>query len=75
SEANDNNLLGELEDIFTEPSAICGLPSISVPCYHDEETNLYLGLNIMAPTNREDLVIEVASGYEANTNWNSWRKK
>lgn len=70
--ASDDSVAGELEDIFTEPSAICGLPSGSVPCYHDKKTNLYLGLNIIAPMHREDLVFEVASAYEAGTSWNSW---
>jgi aspartyl-tRNA(Asn)/glutamyl-tRNA(Gln) amidotransferase subunit A len=65
-------LFGELEDIFVEPSAITGLPSASVPCYHDPTTNLYLGLNLMAPIHREDLVIEAASAYESATSWNSW---
>ncbi len=69
---SQDDIVGELEDIFTEPSAICGLPSGSVPCYHDQSSNLYLGLNIIAPMHREDLVVEVASAYEAGTHWNSW---
>ncbi len=68
----DDAIVGELEDIFTEPSAICGLPSASVPCFHDPLTNLYLGLNIIAPMHREDLVTEIASAYEAHTHWNPW---
>lgn len=70
--SDSNDVSGELEDIFTEPSAICGLPSGNVPCYHDPKTNLYLGLNIIAPMHREDLVIEVAHAYENGTSWNSW---
>jgi aspartyl-tRNA(Asn)/glutamyl-tRNA(Gln) amidotransferase subunit A len=73
--SEDNPLFGELEDIFVEPSAITGLPAASVPCYHDEKTNLYLGLNILAPMHREDLVVEVASAFEKGTNWNSWLKE
>lgn len=67
-------MFGELEDKFVEPSAICGLPSMSVPCYHDPATNLYLGLNIMAPIHREDLVFAVGSAYEHHTTWNSWQE-
>lgn len=68
-------MFGELEDMLVEPSSIAGLPGISVPCYHDPKTNLYLGMNIMAPMFREDLVIKVGDAFEKNTNWNSWRNK
>ncbi|MBQ6438246.1 Asp-tRNA(Asn)/Glu-tRNA(Gln) amidotransferase subunit GatA [bacterium] len=70
-----NALFGELEDIFVEPSAICGLPAGSVPCYHDPATNLYLGLNIMAPFHHETDVIEVMSAFETGTHWNSWHNQ
>lgn len=66
-------MFGELEDMLVEPSSITGLPGISVPCYRDEQTNLFLGLNIMAPFFREDLVIQVADAYERATPWNTWR--
>lgn len=70
--SEESAMFGELEDIFVEPSAICGLPSASVPCYHDKKSNLYLGLNIMAPMHQEEIVMQVASAYEAGTNWNHW---
>lgn len=66
-------MFGELEDMLLEPSSITGLPGISVPCYRDEKTNLFIGLNIIAPMWREDLVITVADAYEKATNWNTWR--
>lgn len=68
-------MFGELEDLLLEASSIAGLPGISVPCYRDKNTNLYLGLNIMAPMFREDLMVQVADAFEKNTNWNSWRNK
>jgi aspartyl-tRNA(Asn)/glutamyl-tRNA(Gln) amidotransferase subunit A len=67
-------MFGELEDMLLEPTSITGLPGLSVPCQHDPETNLYLGLNIMAPMWREDLVIQVGDAYEKATDWNSWRR-
>lgn len=71
--ATDNEaMFGELEDMLLEPSSITGLPGISVPCYKDETTGLFIGLNIMAPMWREDLVISVADAYEKATKWNSW---
>lgn len=66
-------MFGELEDLLVEASSLSGLPGISVPCYHDEETNLYLGMNIIAPMWREDLIIQVADAYEKATKWNTWR--
>lgn len=66
-------MFGELEDMLLEPTSITGLPGISLPCYRDPKTNLFLGLNIMAPMWREDLVIQVADAYEKNSNWSTWR--
>jgi aspartyl-tRNA(Asn)/glutamyl-tRNA(Gln) amidotransferase subunit A len=66
-------MFGELEDMLLEVSSLGGFPGISVPCYHDKESNLYLGMNIMAPMWREDLVIQVGDAFEKNTSWNSWR--
>jgi len=67
-------MFGELEDILLEPSSISGLPGINVPCYRDPRTNLFLGMNIVAPMFREDLMIKVADAYEKATDWNEWRK-
>ncbi len=67
-------MFGELEDMLLEPSSITGLPGINVPCFHDTTTNLFIGLNIMAPMWREDQVITVADAYEKATSWNTWRK-
>lgn len=65
-------MFGELEDMLLEASSLAGLPGINVPCHRDEKTNLYLGLDIMGPMWREDLVIQVAHAYEQNTKWNPW---
>jgi aspartyl-tRNA(Asn)/glutamyl-tRNA(Gln) amidotransferase subunit A len=71
----NNPLFGELEDIMVEPSALSGLPAISVPCYHDPATNLYLGLNIMGQKYDEENVVQVAHAFEQATNWNSWLRE
>lgn len=68
-------MFGELEDMLLEPSSISGLPGINVPCFHEPETNLFLGMNIVAPKWREDLVIKVGDAYEKATSWNEWRHK
>lgn len=71
--SEDSFMFGELEDMLVEPSSITGLPGINVPCYRDPETNLFLGLNIMAPMFREDRVIQVGDAFEKATTWNTWR--
>jgi len=68
-------MFGELEDMLLEPSSITGLPGISLPCYQDPATGLYLGMNIMAPMWREDLVMQTASAFEGATNWNTWQNE
>ena len=74
-ESTNSAIFGELEDILVEPSALSGLPAISVPCYRDDKTNLYLGLNIMGDLLNEEKVIKVADIYERTTEWNSWRNQ
>ncbi|MGD9129096.1 MAG: amidase family protein [Candidatus Woesebacteria bacterium] len=73
--ASENSaMFGELADMLQEPSSIAGLPGISIPCYRDSKTNLYLGMNIITPMFREDLMIKVADAYEKATKWNEWRQ-
>lgn len=67
------SMFGELEDMLAEPSSVTGLPGVSVPCYRNEKTNLFLGLNIIAPRFREDLLFSAADAYEKATGWNTWR--
>jgi aspartyl-tRNA(Asn)/glutamyl-tRNA(Gln) amidotransferase subunit A len=69
-----NPMFGELEDMLLEPTSISGLPGISVPCYKDTQSNLYLGMNIVAPWWQEEKMIQAAHLYETETPWNSWRK-
>lgn len=66
-------MFGELEDMLLEPSSISGLPGISVPCYQDKKTGLFLGMNIVAPMWKEETLIQVADAYEKATPWNTWR--
>ncbi len=68
-----SGMFGELEDMLLEPSSITGLPGINLPYYRDSVSNLTLGLNILAPKFREDLLVSVADAVEKNTPWNKWR--
>ncbi len=71
--SEESSMFGELEDMLVEPSSITGIPGISVPCYRDPKTNLFLGFNIMAPMWKESVMIKVADAFEKNTEWNTWR--
>lgn len=68
-------MFGELQDMLVEPSALAGICGISVPCFRDPKTNLYLGLNIMGNYFEEEQVLQTAWAYEQATDWNSWLKK
>jgi len=54
-----------LEDIFTGPANIVGLPAISVPSgfVEEEGSTLPIGIQFMAPHGREDLLFEVGKKY------------
>jgi aspartyl-tRNA(Asn)/glutamyl-tRNA(Gln) amidotransferase subunit A len=71
--SKNNPMYGELEDILLEPCSISGLPGISVPCHRDPETNLYLGLNIIANYWQEEKMITAAYAFEQATRWNNWK--
>jgi aspartyl-tRNA(Asn)/glutamyl-tRNA(Gln) amidotransferase subunit A len=65
--SKNNPLFGELADILTEPSALAGLPCISVPVGMDDE-GLPIGLQIFAPQFSEQLVLDTAYIYETKIN-------
>jgi len=57
-------MFGELQDMLVEPSALAGICGISVPMHKDEQTNLYLGLNIMANYFQEEKILQAAWAFE-----------
>lgn len=63
-----------LEDIFTVPVNIAGLPGISIPCGFDKN-NMPIGLQFIAPSFREDVILNVAYAYEQNTKFHSLKPK
>jgi len=68
-------MFGELQDMLVEPSSLAGICGISVPCFRDEKTNLYLGLNIMGNYFQEEKILQAAYSFEQGTEWNGWVKK
>lgn len=67
------SMFGELEDMLVEPSTLAGLPGISIPCGFDNE--LPIGLQIIAPQLREDLIINIARLFESNTDYHLQKPK
>lgn len=63
-------MFGELQDILVEPSAIAGLPGISIPCGFDK-IGLPIGLQIITPQRSEDLVYQIAKLFEDNTDFHT----
>jgi len=62
------SMFGELQDMLMEPSSIAGLPGISIPCGFDNQ-GLPIGLQIIAPQKREDLVYQTAKLFESTTDY------
>ncbi len=67
-------MFGELQDMLVEPSSIAGLPGISIPCGFDKD-NLPIGLQIICPQRREDLIYQLAKIFELNTNYHLQKPK
>lgn len=53
---------------YTIPFNVTGLPDMSVCCGFSSK-GLPIGMQIVAPPFREDLVFQVANAYEQNTEW------
>ena len=62
----DDPLQMYLNDIFTIPANLAGLPGMSQPCGFTE-AGLPVGMQLMAAPMREDLLFKVAHAYEQAT--------
>lgn len=63
-----NKLQLDLQDYFTCPMNIAGIPAISLPCGFTKN-KLPIGFQIVGPHVSEHLIYKVAHAYESNTNW------
>ncbi len=52
-------------DVLTVPANLTGLPAISIPCGFSRR--LPIGMQIIAPPFREDLILQVGYAFEQNT--------
>lgn len=58
-ESEKSPIFGELMDVLSEPSAIAGLPAISIP-FGKDDNNLPIGVQLIGPQFSEKLIINVA---------------
>jgi aspartyl-tRNA(Asn)/glutamyl-tRNA(Gln) amidotransferase subunit A len=72
-EKSDDPLAMKLSDILTIPVNMAGLPAISVPCGFDD--GLPIGLQIIAPSFKEETLFQIAYAYEQSTDWHKRKPK
>ena len=70
----DDPLKMYLEDAYTIPASLAGLPGMSIPAgfsmsEDDTPENLPVWLQILAPRMQEEKLLEIAYVYEQNTPW------
>jgi aspartyl-tRNA(Asn)/glutamyl-tRNA(Gln) amidotransferase subunit A len=70
-EKSDDPLQMKLSDILTIPINMAGLPAISLPCGFSN--GLPIGLQIIAPSFKEETLYNVAYSYEQSTDWHKSR--
>jgi len=68
SEIPDDPLKLYLQDIFTIPANLAGLPAISQPCGFDEQ-GLPVGLQLMGPAGADERVLRAAMSYQDLTDF------
>lgn len=67
-EKSNDPLAMYLEDAFTIPASMAGIPGLSIPCGFSS-TGLPVGLQILAPQFAEDLLLKVGHQYQLHTDW------
>ena len=66
-EKTDDPIEMYLQDIFTIPANLAGLPGISIPC--GEHEGLPLGMQLVGNSLQEDKLLQFAHSYQSNTDW------
>lgn len=67
-EHTDDPLAMYLEDVFTLPANLAGVPGISIPAGFDDQ-NLPIGMQLMAPQFEEEVLLRTAYTYQQVTDW------
>jgi aspartyl-tRNA(Asn)/glutamyl-tRNA(Gln) amidotransferase subunit A len=64
----DDPLSMYLEDVFTLPANLAGVPGLAFPCGFDAK-GLPVGLQLMGPHFKEDVLFQAAHAYQQATDW------
>jgi aspartyl-tRNA(Asn)/glutamyl-tRNA(Gln) amidotransferase subunit A len=67
-EHTDDPLAMYLEDVFTLPANLAGVPGLAFPVGYDSN-GLPVGMQLMGPHFREDLLFRVGHAYQMATDW------
>jgi aspartyl-tRNA(Asn)/glutamyl-tRNA(Gln) amidotransferase subunit A len=70
----DDPLSMYLEDVFTLPANLAGVPGLSVPVGFDRD-GLPVGMQLMGAHFREEVLLRVAHAYQQVTNWHAMKPK
>ncbi|MCJ7724122.1 MAG: amidase family protein, partial [Anaerolineales bacterium] len=66
----DDPLAMYLEDVFTLPANLAGVPGLTFPVGFDG-IGLPVGMQLMGPHFREDLLFRMAHAYQQVTDWHT----
>jgi aspartyl-tRNA(Asn)/glutamyl-tRNA(Gln) amidotransferase subunit A len=67
-EHGDDPLSMYLEDVFTLPANLAGVPGLAFPVGFDRQ-RLPVGMQLMGPSFREELLFQAAHAYQQVTDW------
>ncbi|TET07068.1 Asp-tRNA(Asn)/Glu-tRNA(Gln) amidotransferase subunit GatA [Candidatus Dependentiae bacterium] len=71
---DDNKLAMDLQDYFTCPANLAGIPAISIPCGFTKDT-IPIGFQLIGPSLSEELLYQTAHAYEQQTPWHTMHPK
>jgi aspartyl-tRNA(Asn)/glutamyl-tRNA(Gln) amidotransferase subunit A len=69
-EHSDDPLSMYLEDVFTLPANLAGVPGLAFPVGFDR-AGLPVGMQLMGPHFREEILFRVAREYQSQTSWHT----
>jgi aspartyl-tRNA(Asn)/glutamyl-tRNA(Gln) amidotransferase subunit A len=74
--AHENDPLAMyLEDVFTAPQALAGVPALSIPCGFSKDDALPIGLQLSGPHWKEDVLLKVGNAYQRETGFHEVKPK
>jgi aspartyl-tRNA(Asn)/glutamyl-tRNA(Gln) amidotransferase subunit A len=71
-EHGDDPLSMYLEDVFTLPTNLAGIPGIAFPVGFDDD-QLPIGMQLLGPHLAEELLFQVCHAYQQFTDWHRQR--